>query len=79
MGGFYGAEVTDLVGLYILSQLREVFPNIGLYRDDGLAVSSATCRQIERLKKKVCKIFGNNGLKVTIEANSKEVNFPERK
>jgi hypothetical protein len=48
---------------------------VGLYRDDGLAVSSATCRQIEIMKKKICKLFDNNGLKVTIEANAKEVNF----
>ena len=61
--------------MYLLSQLREVIPNIGLYRDDGLAVSSATCRQIELMKKKVCKIFERNDLKVTIEANAKEVNF----
>ena len=67
MGGFHGAEVCDLVGLFLLSQLREIFPNIGLYRDDGLAVSSATCRQIEMMKKKVCKVFEKNELKVTIK------------
>ena len=75
MGGFHGAEVCDLVGLFLLSQLREIFPNIGLYRDDGLAVSPATCRQIELMKKKVCKVFEKNDLQVTIEANAKEVNF----
>ena len=48
---------------------------IGLYRDDGLAVSTATQRQIEILKKKICKIFERNSLQVTIEANTKVVNF----
>ena len=75
MGGFHRAEVCDLVGLYLLSQLREIIPNVGLYRDDGLAVSSATCRQIELMKKKICQLFDRNGLKVTIVANAKEVNF----
>ena len=44
MGGFHGAEVCELVGLYLLSQLSEIIPKefIGLYRDDGLAVSCAT-------------------------------------
>ena len=70
--------VTDkplYVGLYILSQLVDVIPNIGLYRDDGLAVSHGTCRQIENMKKNICKTFQNLGLSITIEANSKIVNF----
>ena len=37
MGGFHGAEICELVGLYLLSQLT--LSSIGLYRDDGLAVS----------------------------------------
>ena len=48
---------------------------IGLYRDDGIAVSSATKRQIDIMKKKICKVFEENGLKITIEANMKVVNF----
>ena len=56
-------------------QLEEVIPNIGLYRDDGLAVSSGTNRQTEIIKKKICKVFEKNKLSVTIEANSKIVNF----
>ena len=72
MGGFHGAEICDLAGLYLLSLLKDVFPNVGLYRDDGLGVSSATCRQIEMMKKKVCKLFEGNGMKVTIEANAKQ-------
>ena len=77
MGGFHGAEVFDLIGLYILSQLAEVVPSscIGLYRDDGLCVSSATPRQLEIMKKKICRIFDQNNLKITIEANLKVVNF----
>ena len=77
MGGYHGAEICDLVGLFILSQLVEVIPSpfIGLYRDDGLAVSPATKRQTEIMKKKICDIFKKNNLQITTEANLKEVNF----
>ena len=39
MGSYDGAEICELVGLYILSILRKVhgIQNVGLYRDDGLA------------------------------------------
>ena len=75
MGGYHGAEVCDLCGLYILSQLRNITPNIGLYRDDGLAVSSGTRRQNEVIKKKICQAFKNLNLSITSEANLKVVNF----
>ena len=77
MGSYHGAEVCELVGLYLLSQLCDILPNqfIGLYRDDGLVVSTTRPRQLELIKKKICKVFANNKLKVTIEANVKIVNF----
>ena len=75
MGGFHGAEICDLVGLYLLSLIRVIIPDVGLYRDDGLCVTSATPRQNEIMKKKICKVFESNGLSITIEANSKIVNF----
>ena len=77
MGGFHGAEVCDLVGLYLLSQLVQVLPKgwIGLYRDDRLAVSSASRRQNDIMKKEICRIFEQNGLSITIQANCKKVHF----
>ena len=59
----------------VQAKINVFIPNVGLYRDDGLAVSCASNRQIEIMKKKICKVFQNNGLAVTIEANSKIVNF----
>ena len=46
MGGYHGAEVCEMVGLYLLSQLTEIVPkgDIGLYRDDGLAALVGTPR-----------------------------------
>ena len=48
---------------------------MGLYRDDGLAVCALRPRQTELQKKEICKIFQDHGLKITIEANLKSVNF----
>ena len=40
MGSYDGAEILELVGLFILNHLGKKFgkKNIGLYRDDGLAI-----------------------------------------
>ena len=46
-----------------------------MYRDDGLAICQKTPRQTELIKKEICKIFSDNGLKITIEANKKTVDF----
>ena len=49
--------------------------NIGLYRDDGLAAFNAKPREMERIKKEICKVFRDNGLKITVETNTTKVNF----
>ena len=54
MGSWDGAEVADLVGLHLLSQLTDLHLDIGLYRDDGLAVCDQSPRQVELTKKKLC-------------------------
>ena len=76
MGSWDGAETCEFAGAYILSQVREKHGNdIGLYRDDGLGAFEATPQRIERIKKSLCKIFKDNGLKITIEVNLDVVNF----
>jgi hypothetical protein len=80
MGSFDGAETCELVGSYLLSKLlSDLSPKykdkIGLYRDDGLAVFDEPPRKIEMIKKTICKIFRENNLKLTIEANKKSVNY----
>jgi hypothetical protein len=75
MGSYDGAETCELVGLYILSQMQHININVGLYRDDGLAVCNKTAREIEQIKKEICRIFANNKLKITIEANKKVIEF----
>lgn len=75
MGSFDGAETCELVGSFLLSQLQDLNVNVGLYRDDGLAISSASPRESEIFKKKICQVFTSNGLRITIEANKQVINF----
>ena len=77
MGSYDGTETCELVGAYLLCQLpKEISRNqIGLYRDDGLAVFRTTARKIEQIKKSICKVFSSNHLQITIEANKQVVNF----
>ena len=77
MGSHDGAEICDLVGLFLLSELKKPNINIelGCYKDDGLAISSLTKKQTETLKKKMCATFRKYGLEITIEANKKTVQF----
>ena len=78
MGSFHGAEICDLVGLFLLNKITSMvgFGNIGLYRDDGLGIieqTSGTHR--ERLKKKIIKAFNTIGFKITIDIGSTSSDF----
>ena len=69
MGSYDGAEVCELVGIYLLSQVTQVVDNadVGLYRDDGLAVMRNVGKpEVERRKKRIIKLFKDNGLSITI-------------
>ena len=55
MGSFDGAECCGIVGLYLLSCLKPLNLNIGLYRDDALGVLKMTPRQADLIKKKFVK------------------------
>ena len=60
----------------MLSQLKIVAnEEVGLYRVDGLTVFHARPRVIEQKKKKICELFRKKGLKITIQANKKIINF----
>ena len=63
MGCFDGAEVCELVGTYILSQLNTVLENenVGLYRDDGLGIyRNISGLEIERKRKAIVLVFKDN-------------------
>ena len=76
MGSFDGAETCELVGSYLLSQLpTNIKRNVGLYRDDGLGAFGTTPKEIENIKKAICKTFNDHKLRLTIYANKKSINF----
>ena len=75
MGSYDGAETSDLVGLFILFQLKDLDINVGLYRDDSLGALTKRPQQVERVEKQICEIFRENGLKISVEANLKSVDF----
>ena len=78
MGSLDGAETYELVGLYLLNSLRKEIAqeNVGLYRDDGLIiVKKANGHTLDSLRKRIIRIFKNEGLKITIEANLTTTDF----
>ena len=78
MGSYDGAEICELVGLFILNKLCAKYGNdyIGLYRDDGLAAFKNTSGpQADRIRKDITKLFKQHGLNITIQTNLKIANF----
>ena len=78
MGSFDGAEIYEIVGIYLLKKLSPLLEkeNFGLYRDDGLAtVNSSSGPVLDRMRKDFISIFKNEGLSITIEKNLIETDF----
>ena len=77
MGSLDSAEVCELVGLYILQQMEVLIPqqNLGLYRDDGLAVVELSGPETDQLRKKIVKLFAENDLQITTDTNTKVTDF----
>ena len=60
MGSSDGAEVCELVGLYLLDILKKVFSDskTALYREDGLrCFQNLSAAESKEIKKKLCKVF----------------------
>ena len=60
MGSYFGAKLCDLIGLYILDSLSNEYETgqIGLYRDDDLAIIRYNNNQkLENKKKRTIKII----------------------
>ena len=78
MGCFDGAEVCELVGVYILHLLRTVMrkENVGLHRNNGLGIlRNFSGPEIECKRKQIIQIFKSCGLNVTVKTNLKTVDF----
>ena len=78
MGSFDGAEVCELVGVYIQSKLEKILPksNFGLYRDDEIALlKNLNGQQTDNFRKNITGVFRDIGLSLEIETDLKEVDF----
>ena len=78
VGASDGAEICELVGLYLISLIRERFPELdfGLYRDDCLAAHRRIPGpRLDRIRKDLIALFKTLGLQITIETNLLIVNF----
>ena len=67
LGAYDGAEVCEMVGLYLLKKIKDIIPQafVGLYRDDGLAVvQNANGPNLDRIRKKLHKCFKEENLKI---------------
>ena len=78
MGSYDGAEVCELVGLFILNSLSKKFgnDNVGLYRDDGLVLLKGSSKRIaDKARKELHKLFKELQLRITADLCNQTVNF----
>ena len=78
MGCYDGAEICELVGIYIQNKLCKLMNKkyFRLYRDDALGILRNTSGpKADRKRKSIIKIFKECGLSITCEVNKKIVDF----
>ena len=77
----HGAEISELVGLYILQGLKQTLPDkiIGIYRDDGLVdIDKSTSNvEVEKIKKELHKFAKSIEIKIVFENPAFQINFPD--
>ena len=74
IGAFDKAEVCEAVGNFLFYQLSKNYnkKDIGLYRDDGLAIfKNVSGSTAEKIKKDIQKLFKDNHLNITVQCNLK--------
>ena len=77
-GSFNGAEICELAGLYIQSNVKNILPKIkfGLYLDDKLILlRNLNDQQMNKKRKAIIKVFKDIGFSIDIPANFKKVDF----
>ena len=78
MGGYHGAEICELVGLFMLDGLVKIIPGgkVGLYRDDGMAIIPKQLgRTSEQLIQSIHTFTNSIGLRVELEPPSTRTEF----
>ena len=78
MGAYDGAEVCEVIGIYMLYLIGKKYDskNIVLYRNDGLAVfKNVSGPASEKIKKQLQSLFKQKGMQIIIECKLKVVNY----
>ena len=78
VGAYDGVEVCELVGTFLLEKISKIYNkcDIGLYRDNGLAVfRNKSGTHLEKIKKKLQRLFKEYDLEIIAESNQKIVNY----
>ena len=78
IGAYDGARICELVGIFMLNKISEKYNknDVGLYRDDGLAVfKNISGPESEHIKKNFQSLFKKYGLEIIIECNKKVVDY----
>ena len=76
MVSYHGAEICDLVGLFLLNKIKSStsLRNIDFYRDDGI-IKKSSGTHLEKIKRGIIKIFKSVGFNITIEIGVIFTNF----
>ena len=81
MGSYMGAEICQIVGLYILHAMtsgkKPIFnkDQVGLYRDDGLAYVSDKGCSLRDLDRRLKELFGKMDLEIVTDFGLKNTDF----
>ena len=77
MGSYDGAEICELIGLFILNSLQNLFgKDVGLYRADGLAVLNTKSGRLgDKARQDLTRTFNDFGLNITTFTNQQTTNF----
>ena len=78
IGSCDGAEIRELIGIYILTLLAKIVKksDCEYYKDDSLLIlHNINRQQIERTHKNINKAFNKVGFSINIEINSKVTDF----
>ena len=65
MSAYDGAEICELVGLFLLNEISKSYKKeqVGLYRDDGLTVfKNINGHEADKIRKHFHQIFKSHGL-----------------
>ena len=75
MGSFDGAESCEIIGLFLLSKIKEVVKEAGIYRDDLVIIDRFSRKQWEDIRKRLIKLFKDHGLGLICELETNVADF----